>query len=111
MKNEITLPNGKTYKIGFDFSTLLEVEELTGKSFGDINVNDKRDNISLMYAAIKSFNTDVEPFKEWLHNVTSINVAQDINAALADHINAFFGIPSIAEQHVEETSGEGEKNA
>ena len=113
MNNNITI-NGKDYAIGFDFASLLEIEEITGKSFTEINNENRRENLQFIYGALKSFNDWMPPFNQWLHELTSVADIATVNEALAPHITAFFKIPGIAESHVADNSDEEsteEKNA
>lgn len=101
MEKTITLPNGKTYKVGFDFSTLLEVEELTNKQFTELDMSNRKDMLYLMYAAVKTFNEGVEPFWDWLHNIDSMATATTFSNIIGEHITHFFVIPPMAEEPVQ----------
>ena len=98
MKKENTIAlNGKKWKVGFDFSTLLAFEEIAGHSLETLSEISKKDNVILLYASILTFNDDVPEFNDWLHCINNYQVYQELNNLVAPHVIKFFSIPTTAE--------------
>lgn len=93
---KITL-GGKEFRIGFDFSTLLAVEDEFGKGFSEVlenNSKTNKDNLRFLYACIKAFNPDVEPFNEWIHCISNVADMTDLNVDIVEHQKRFFATPA-----------------
>lgn len=104
---KITL-NGREYNIGFDFSSLLEVEEQTGKAFTEIDHANSRENLQFIYSCLKAFNDGMPTFREWLHEIKNVADVTRISNAISFYISAFFAIPAVSEQHVPENEDKGD---
>ena len=72
MKNIITIL-GETLTIAFNMAVQISFEEITGKSFREINTDSSKDNFALAYAAIIANNPDT--------NITAGNLMRDISGA------------------------------
>lgn len=72
MKKIITIL-GETLTIAFNMAVQISFEEITGKSFREINTDSSKDNFALAYAAIIANNPDT--------NITAGNLMRDISGA------------------------------
>ena len=72
MKKIITIL-GETLTIAFNMAVQISFEEITGKSFREINTDSCKDNFALAYAAIIANNPDT--------NITAGNLMRDISGA------------------------------
>ena len=72
MKKIITIL-GETLTIAFNMAVQISFEEITGKSFREINTDSSKDNLALAYAAIIANNPDT--------NITAGNLMRDISGA------------------------------
>ena len=70
MKKIITIL-GETLTIAFNMAVQISFEEITGKSFREINTDSSKDNFALSYAAIIANNPDT--------NITADNLMRDIS--------------------------------
>lgn len=100
------------YRIGFDFSTLLEIEETFNTDFATFIQGDRtmKDNLKFLYACLKAFNPGIAEFGEWLHTVGRDDV-KTLNEAIIEAQNKFFDTPGIAESHLPELSDEEKAEA
>ena len=87
MKKIITIL-GETLTIAFNMAVQISFEEITGKSFREINTDSSKDNFALAYAAIIANNPD-----------TSITVGNLIHDASGAELNAV--IKAISDSFVE----------
>ena len=72
MKKIITIL-GETLTIAFNMAVQISFEEITGKSFREINTDSSKDNFALAYAAIIANNP--------VTNITAGNLMRDISGA------------------------------
>lgn len=108
--------NGEDLTIKFNFATELSYEELTGKVFdaGEILPQDETpksaDVIKLALACVIANNPDAKTDGEYiLHEATREEVTELIQATIKEMM-VWLGVPTIAEEHVEEPNSaeEGE---
>ena len=72
MKKIITIL-GETLTIAFNMAVQISFEEITGKSFREINTDSSKDNFALAYAAIIANNPDT--------SITAGNLMRDISGS------------------------------
>ena len=72
MKKILTIL-GQEVTIMFNMAVQISFEEITGKSFSDINTDSSKDNFALAYAAIIANNPDT--------SITADNLMRDISGA------------------------------
>ena len=100
--------NGESFRIGFDFSTLLAIEDEFGKNFSDVLAEKNRsnkDNLRFLYAVVKAFNPGVPDFGEWLHCLTHVQDIDTLNTAVLGAQAEFFCKPAgLAKEENEDGS-------
>lgn len=97
---EITI-NGKKYAIVFNMKTMLNFEEITGKSFFEENFAKIKERIALVLAAVLSANPEATLTVDEMIEAKDFNALQEILAAYSDVMNltgAFFMVPAIEKE-------------
>lgn len=114
---EITI-NGKTYQVVFDLQTMINYENITGRSFFGENFNLMHNRIALLIAAIISANKDADIDSGELIKKANVKTFKEIIFAfnvVMDMVGKFFEIPSIEPKEEKseselKDSGENKKN-
>lgn len=101
-QKEITI-NGKNYPIVFNMKTMMNFEEITGKSFFDENFEKLKERIALVLAAVLSANADATL------TVGEIIASKDF-AALQEILAAYNEVMVIAGEFFKVPEIEKEKN-
>lgn len=105
-QKEITI-SGKIYILAFNFATVIQIEETTGKPFDLSTLETKRTSelLSLIWSAIKSNNPACPTFDDFARQL-SVDEFKQCNEAIAPLIGEFFGVhlpgenkPSDEEEH------------
>jgi hypothetical protein len=114
---DITI-NGKTYSVVFDLQTMINYENITGRSFFDKNFHLMHNRIALLIAAIISANKDADIDSGELIKKANYEIFKEIILAfnvVMDMAGKFFEIPSIEPKEEKsesepKDSGEDKKN-
>ena len=110
-QKEITI-GGKQYPIVFTLKTMMNFEEITGKSFFNENFETMKSRIALIISAIIAADADTDITVEQLANAETWEAAQEIiNAyvAVMELSAKFFNIPEVEpkdEKPADETEDE-----
>ena len=99
-QKEITI-NGKKYAIVFNMKTMVNFEEITGKSFFEENFTKIKDRIALVFAAVLSANHETTLTEDEKIEAKDFKALQDIIAAYSDVMNltgVFFMVPDIEKE-------------
>jgi hypothetical protein len=89
---------GKTYPVVFTLKTMMNFEEITGKSFFNENFETMKSRIALIISAIIAADADSDITVEQLANVETWEAAQEIiNAyvAVMELSAKFFKLPEV----------------
>lgn len=112
---KITL-GGKDYRIGFDFSVLIEVEDMFGTDFREVFNNEEKSlkqRMQILYCCMKPFNEGFPSFSEFSH-MLSPNDMQGAAGIIADCQLQFFAMSEMATNHLpkdDRKEEDGKKNA
>jgi hypothetical protein len=111
-QKEITI-GGKTYPVVFTLKTMLNFEEITGKSFFGESFDTFKSRIALIISAVVAADENAGITIEQLTNADTWQAAQDIVKAYVDVMELsakFFNIPEVEpkdEKSDDETEDEG----
>lgn len=115
-QKEITI-NGKNYPIVFNMKTMMNFEEITGKSFFEENFSKIKERIALVLAAVLSANPEATLTVDEMIEAKDFKSLQEILAAYSDVMNltgAFFMVPAIEKEKnpkPKEDDPDAQKNA
>lgn len=109
-RKEITI-NGKSYKVAFTFQTILNFEDVTGKSFFAASLDTLKNRIALIFAAVLAADENTDITVESITGKQDLSALNDIIAAhnvIMEMSGGFFKIPEV--EKVENKEGDDEVN-
>lgn len=112
-KKEITI-GGVQYPVEFTFQTLLNFEEIAGKSFFETDFKKLKDHIALIAAAVYAADEKTKLTVEGIMAGKDLKAIQDITAAfniVTDLCNEYFEIPKVVQEAEEREAGNDGENA
>ena len=112
MKKEITI-GGVQYPVEFTFQTLLNFEEIAGKSFFETDFKKLKDRIALIAAAVYAANENTKLTVEDIMGERKLKDIQDITAAFAvviDLCNEYFEIPKVVQDAEDREAADAGEN-
>lgn len=108
MKKEITI-NGKNYPIVFNMKTMMNFEEISGKSFFGEEFAHLKERIALIIAAVLAANENTTLTAEEMIEAQDLKALQEILAAyqiVMELAGEFFKVPDIEKQNNPEKEDE-----
>lgn len=99
--------------VAFDFATICEYEDVSGKMFNPAELSTKA-IVELIYCAVSTHNDDAPKLNDF-RKMMSFDEYQEANKVLGDQLADFYHISVVAESHVSEPEqpeeGDSPKNA